>query len=105
MRLARCSGALLSRRIRKGGDAYETRCSFFGSSGKCIGGPDKSGPWSCLERKIVWAEAQIWAAGGKFVPLGPRTIFLGRPKRRMHLPISRMYRKSREKTHKCLTIP
>jgi len=29
-------------------------------------------------------------SGGKFVPLGPRTIFLGRPKRRMHLPISRM---------------
>ena len=28
--------------------------------------------------------------GGKFVPLGPRTIFLGRPKHRMHLPISRM---------------
>ena len=28
--------------------------------------------------------------GGKFVPLGPRTIFLGRANRRMHLPISRM---------------
>jgi len=29
MRQARCSGAFLSRSIRKGGDAYETRRSLF----------------------------------------------------------------------------
>ena len=22
--------------------------------------PNRSGPWSCLEKKIVWAEAKIW---------------------------------------------
>ncbi|HUT45255.1 MAG TPA: hypothetical protein VMX36_03175, partial [Sedimentisphaerales bacterium] len=42
-----------------------------------------------VERKIVWAEAQIWAGGGKFEPLGPRTIFLGRQERQMYLPITR----------------
>jgi hypothetical protein len=37
-------------------------------------------PPGMVERKIVWADAQIWAVpwGGKFVHLGPRAIFLGR---------------------------
>ena len=31
----------------------------------------------------------IRCQGGKFVPLGPRTIFLGRPKHRIQLPFCR----------------
>jgi len=50
-------------------------------------------PRTWLERKIVWAEAQIWGTGGKFVPLGPRTIFLGHTIRQSHLSISRMNQK------------
>ena len=33
------------------------------------------GPRGGTKRKIVWAEAQIWAAGEKFVPLGPELFF------------------------------
>ena len=45
-----------------------------------------------MERKIAWAEAQIWAAEGKFVPLGPRTIFLGlKTKFFMFFSISQRY--------------
>ena len=41
----------------------------------------------------MWAEAQIWAGGGKFVPLGLRTIFLGPSEPRIHLPIIRKSQK------------
>ena len=43
----------------------------------------------------VWREKsfgqrlKFGAGGGKFVPLGTRTIFLDRPKRPIHLPIIR----------------
>jgi len=47
-----------------------------GSSGQCVGGPNRSGPWSCLERKIVWAEAQIWGRwGGNLCLWGPERFF------------------------------
>ncbi len=45
--------------------------------------------------RVVWREKSFGqrlgfgACGGKSVPLGPRTIFLGRPKRRLHLLIIR----------------
>ena len=45
---------------------------------------------------VAWREKsfgqrlKFGLSGGKFVPLGPRTIFLGRPKHRMNLLISRM---------------
>ena len=49
----------------------------------------RSGRGSYFERKIGWAEAQIWAGGGEFVPLGLRTIFLGRSEPPIHRPIIR----------------
>ncbi len=45
--------------------------------------------------RVVWREKsfgqrlRFGARGGKSVPLGPRTIFLDRPKRPIHLPIIR----------------
>jgi len=49
--------------------------------------------------RVVWREKsfgqrlRFGARGGKSVPLGPRTIFLGRPKRQLHLLIIRKSRK------------
>jgi hypothetical protein len=68
---------------------------IFCTSGQYVGEPGKSGPWNCLERKIAWAEAKIWGMGAEeFLPLGPRAIFLGRPKRPSYLFIIRMNQKS-----------
>ena len=35
----------------------------------------RSDPWSVFERKIVWAEAQIWAEGGNLRLWGPERFF------------------------------
>ena len=52
-----------------------------GVSDEWIGRLHRSDPSDGFQRKIVWAEVQIWVPGGKSVPLGPRAIFLDRPTR------------------------
>ena len=47
-------------------------------------------PGAAWREKSFGQRFKFGLPGGKFVPLGPRTIFLGRPKHRMRLPISRM---------------
>ncbi len=55
----------------------------------------------------VWREKsfgqrlKFGAGGGKFVPLGPRTIFLDRPKRPIHLPIIRKSQSKEFRTNQC----
>ena len=44
----------------------------------------------CLREKSFGQRLKFGAGGGKFVPLGPRTIFLGCPKRIIDLSIIRM---------------
>jgi len=41
------------------------------------------------EKNRLGRGSNLGQVGGKFVPLGPRTIFLDRPKRPIHLPIIR----------------